>query len=380
MLISKTVTMTITNANKRYYENIGYQNIKNGDIIEVNVGDLSKGSHSVIECSCDYCGKNITMEYKSYNKKMNQTIKKIACRECVGEKVRESNMLNYNVPSPTCLESVKQKVRKTTKEHYGVEYISQSPEIIKKCKQTALEKYGVDHISKLSDFQERLKETRLKKYGVEHIYQLPEMLQKYKNTMLDKYGVENPSQIEEVKQKKRDTMFQHYGVEYAVLSPIVREKIVNALHENQSVSTSCQQKYINNLYNMTLNYPVKYFNVDMCDVDNKLICEYDGGGHKLRVKLGEMSEEEFNQKEIIRNNIIKREGYKTFRIISAKDRLPNDNVLLDILKQAREYFKKNPNHSWIEFDIDNSCMRNAENKDGIPFNFGEVRTFCKQIS
>lgn len=172
-------------------------------------------------------------------------------------------------------------------------------------------------------------------------------------------------------------MLLHYGVEYGAQSPIIREKIHQSYYDNQSLPASYQQKYICHLYNMKLNYPIKYYNVDMCDIDNKLICEYDGGGHKLSVKLGSMSEEEFNQKEIVRNNIIKREGYKIFRIISSKDKLPNDDILLEILREAKKYFKEYPNHSWMEFNIDNNCIRNAEHKNGIPFNFGKIKSSYK---
>ena len=124
---------------------------------------------------------------------------------------------------------------------------------------------------------------------------------------------------------------------------------------------------------MTLNYPIGYYNVDMCDIDNMLICEYDGSGHRLSIKLDNITEEQFIQKEIIRNNLIKREGYKMFRIISRKDRLPNDDTLLEMLKITKDYFDTYPIHSWVEFDIDNSTMRNAECKNGVLFNFGKIK-------
>ena len=38
--------------------------------------------------------------------------------------------------------------------------------------------------------------------------------------------------------------------------------------------------------------------------------------------------------------------------------------LLQILEETRQYFSQYPNHSWIEFSIDTSVMRNAEYKDG----------------
>lgn len=156
MLISKTVKITICNSNRKYYKSMGYENIKNGDVIEVEIDKLPKGSHAVVRCSCDYCGIEYDIVYKTYLNSANKIVNKTACKNCKGEKERESNMIKYGVPSPTCLKSVQEKVKATTKKHYGVEYISQSSEITEKKKQTTIRKYGVDHISKLPEFQEKI--------------------------------------------------------------------------------------------------------------------------------------------------------------------------------------------------------------------------------
>lgn len=373
MLISKTAKIRIANPNKKHYELLGYKDIKNGDIIEVQINELPTESHVPIQCKCDYCGENIEMEYRNYLKRINGVVGKIACKKCAGKKERESNLIKYGVPSPMCLKSTQEKAKQTTMNHYGVEIPSKSPEIKNKIKETFIKHYGVDHVSKTPEFQERLKETRMKKYGVPHILQVDEFKEKARLTTLEKFGVENASQSEEIKQKKKETLLKNYGVEFGTQSPIIREKMCKTLFENQTVATSSQQKYICKLYNMTLNYPIGTYNVDMCDINNKLICEYDGGGHRLDVKLGDLTNDEFDQKEIVRNNIIKRKGYKIFRIISSKDKLPTDEVLLQILNNSRQYFSNYPNHSWIEFDIDNNCVRNAENKKGVPFDFGKLK-------
>ena len=111
----------------------------------------------------------------------------------------------------------------------------------------------------------------------------------------------------------------------------------------------------------------------------KLCIEYDGGWHDLNVKLGSITQKEFNQKEIIRNNIIKRNGYKQMEIISSTDKLPSDDVLLKMLSDARQYFIDYSNHSWIEFNIDNSTVRNAENKNGISYELGSLRRITQNV-
>ena len=105
-----------------------------------------------------------------------------------------------------------------------------------------------------------------------------------------------------------------------------------------------------------------------------MVCEYDGGGHFLNVITGKITEGEHLKKEIVRFSVIKKEGYKQMRIISLKDELPSDQILFQMLSEARNYFLKYPNHSWIEFDIDLSIVRNAEYKDGFRYDYGELRT------
>ena len=146
------------------------------------------------------------------------------------------------------------------------------------------------------------------------------------------------------------------------------------MYKNNTQKTSKQQFYLHNLYGGELNYPIKYYDVDICLLDEKIAIEYDGSGHELNVKLGRMTQEEFNQKETIRNIIIKKEGYKQIRIISSKDLLPSDKILLKMLSIAKEYFNTT-SHTWVNFDIDNSRIINAENKDinGVFINYGELR-------
>ena len=129
-----------------------------------------------------------------------------------------------------------------------------------------------------------------------------------------------------------------------------------------------------NLYNGVLNYPFKCFALDIYLPEEKIDIEFDGSGHKMSIALGSISEEDFEKKELYRNVAIKKEGYKQMRIISLHDRLPSDQVLLEMLDYARNYFSQYPEHSWIEFNIDTSSIRNAENPKGTPYDFGELHT------
>ena len=57
---------------------------------------------------------------------------------------------------------------------------------------------------------------------------------------------------------------------------------------------------------------------------------------------------------------------KLIRIISSKNYLPSNDTLLQMLSQAKQYFNTT-NHTWVEYNVDTSLMRNAENKEGVFF-------------
>ena len=223
----------------------------------------------------------------------------------------------------------------------------------------------------------KVKQTVKKRYNVDSVSQLESVKNKVKETLLKKYNVEHALQSDIFKNRAIETTKKRYGVKHALQSPEIRQKVNETLCKNGVRKTSLQQLYLHSLYNGEINYPIKYYATDICFPEEKLYIEYDGGGHFLRATLGHMTQEEFDQKEIIRNNVIKREGYKQMRIISSKDKLPYDQILLRMLEQTRKYFSDYPNHSWIEFNIDASIVRNAENKDGVFYDYGELRKIKK---
>lgn len=201
----------------------------------------------------------------------------------------------------------------------------------------------------------------------------------YKKSCLKIYGIDNPAKLKEIKEQMAETSLKRYGTTHPMQSLEIKKKTAQTLYKNGTTPTSRQQLYVYNIYCIhndnkpCLNYPIFYYNADICFPDEKLDIEVDFGGHNLSVKTGKLTQEEFNQKEIIRNNVIKREGYKQMRIISEDDKLPSDSTLLQMLSNARNYFSEYPNHSWIEFNLDTSLVRNAENKQGVPYDFGTLR-------
>lgn len=217
------------------------------------------------------------------------------------------------------------------------------------------------------------KKTCNKKYGCDNPTQNAEVRAKQISSLIDHYGVDNPSKSEDIRRRVIATNIERFGCANASQNEELKNKQRESMYKNGTCPTSRQQTYINELYDGELNYPFCCYNFDIFMEKDNIDIEIDFGGHNLQVKLGRMTQEEFDHKELVRNNIIKRAGYKQMRIISSKDKLPSDEILLQMLKQSKQYFSDYPEHSWVEFNIDTSTVRNAEQKDGVFFDYGELR-------
>lgn len=374
-IITKEVEVKINPMNASYYEKIGYKipmkkatestrkKYKRDYVYDfektilVKIEDLPLKSNVEIEAVCDYCNKNIIkMKYSKYNNSL-RIVDKIACKECSGKKYKDVCLTKYGVSSTSQLSEVKNKIKNTSRD-----------------------RYGVDNYAKTKECQEKMEATMNSRYGVKRALQRSEGKESFINTCIFRYGEEYGKIFYE---KAKKTFKEKTGYDYPSQSPEVRRKVMESYHLNNSQMTSCQQCYIYNLYLtenslIELNYPISYYSADICFIEEKIIFEYDGGFHDGRVKLGKMTQEEFDHKELIRDQVIKREGYKIIRLISRNDYLPSDEILLQLLSHSREYFSKT-SHTWICWDIDNSKMINAENKDsdGVFFNFGQLRRIKK---
>lgn len=213
------------------------------------------------------------------------------------------------------------------------------------------------------------RQTMLEQYGYEYGLQVPEIREKGRKTLMEKYGASSPQQIEEIKEKTKQTNIKRYGGPGTMCSAEVRAKQAKTLAEKGSVRTSVQQKYLAKLFNGILNKPCKQFLLDIYLPEYNLDIEYDGGGHDLPVRIGTMTQEQFNRREIIRGRIIRAEGFKQMTITSTNDDLPSEEVLNDMLNYAI-YYLTTTNHTWIEYNIQEGTFKNAL---GVyPYDFGEL--------
>ena len=297
------------------------------------------------------------------------------------EKTHQTNIEKYGVATPMELEEFRIKHQEIMEEKYGVKFVSQVPKFREKQRQTCFEKYGFYNVFSSPTIQENNKKIILEKYGVDSLFKNTEIKNKRDKTMMIRYGAIYPIQNQQIAEKIKSTNLERYGVDNVSKSPEIKEKIAKTLYQKGNVPSSSQQLYLYNLYNtsgnLKYNYPISYYHADICSPEEKFVIEYDGSGHDVQVKYGILTLEKFKQKEIVRSAVFKHNGYKTMRIISSKDKLPSDSILLQLLSITKQYFSDYPQHSWITFNIDSSSIFNAENKEGIFFDYGQLRKLSK---
>lgn len=325
MLVENQVfIIKITRQNIEWYQSKGYL-CELRDLIEVNATDLTPKNDRRINIICDYCGIEFDRRFADHTFIMSKDIidNKDSCIGCRQLKQDQSFFDKHGVKNPFELESTKVKI----------------------------------------------KESNLEKYGVENPMYSDEVKDKLKQSCMDKYGVDNPSKSEEVKQKIVDTMQERFGVDNIMELEEYRMKIANTLSKNNSVATSKQQIYLHNLFGGTLNYSEYTPILDIAFPEINTYLEYNGGGHNLRVKLGQMTKEEFRNKELRRYHYLKEKGWSAIFIDSDTDLLPSDEILLELLNMGRGFLLSG--ERWVKFDFDNGKI--IFNKNKIDFNYGKLR-------
>lgn len=152
MIVEKTVWIKVTASNICALREQQNANIKLGDIVEVSVDKLSKGSHAIITAICDDCGNEVHMEYRTYLRIISKG-KGYRCNACNRKEQQRLFQQKYGVANPFQLEEVKTKSRETNLRKYGHEYTMQRPECKKKFLFGEANNSYIDGRSKNSDYR-----------------------------------------------------------------------------------------------------------------------------------------------------------------------------------------------------------------------------------
>lgn len=194
---------------------------------------------------------------------------------------------------------------------------------------------------------------------------------KAKETNLERYGVECAVHSPEIYNKAVETWKKKYNTDHPLKSKEVIAKRQATLYKEGKIPTSKQQTYICNLLNGDLNVPINVYAMDIYKKTDNVCIEYDGSGHDLKVKKGQYTQGEFNRREYLKEKIIHDSGINLIRIISRKDKLPDDNTILKMYLDAIDYF--NSGHTWRYYDIDNGTYKDSQHINGDCYMYGNLR-------
>ena len=386
-MLSKEVEVKWNGTSREWYEKHGYIFTKSGEVFTIKVEDLTPKNHCTVSVQCDYCGSVIEKTWCSWligrktvdkdccsnvecmkskrgdanfakygarttgqledsqQRRKATNLEKYGTEEAIGaksvrEKINNAFKEKYGVENPFQLEEVKEKSRQTSREKYGVDWYTQTDECKERYMQSCQDKYGEGVINafQATEIKEKSKYTNLERYGVESYSQTEEAKKRYIETNLAKWGTEYSFQSEELKEKSRQTCMRKYGVPYAMQYVKIKKRAMQTLSEKGNVNTSKQQAYLHRLFGGELNYFEQRYHLDVAMPSQKIYIEYDGGGHDLSLRMGYISEQHFNKRQLDRYFFLKRLGWKLFQIISPVDYLPSDEVLLAEFNKAKEWF------------------------------------------
>lgn len=216
----------------------------------------------------------------------------------------------------------------------------------------------------------KVKDVVGKLYDVENVSQLNEVKIRKVESCKEHFGCEYPMQSRSVQLLSKETMIRKYGVEHNLYREDVKNNIrianANKRYEHGNTPCSKAQKHLCDLYDGLLNYPVGWYNLDIL-LSEKIYIEYNGSGHDMNVKMGQVSKEEFSRKEFIRYAYIKKFGYKEIIFDNPSDKLPPDTILVDIKNKCVEYLCSSIDANWIRINLDTGriSIKNAEIFYGI---------------
>ena len=332
MFIEEEKEILVEERSLKWYRNLGY-NCNVGDIIKINTKDISRYSKEEISFKCDYCGaikKQVAYRYFPKVKKGGENYKD-CCSNCAYKKSREKFKAKTGYETIFHTPGYHEKLDLMMEEKYGDKKYLNTKDFKEK-KDEKLKELNVTNFFQIKENQEKQKETVREKYGVDNVFQSEAIKEKIKQTNLEKYGVKNPMQNEDIMRKSLSTKVKKYG--------------------DEQVPYSKKQKYLAELFNGEMNYPMEYYWVDIFFKDDNIYLEYDGSGHKMGVILGTYTEEEFKKKETIRYHFLKEKGLKEIRIIDTKNnKFPKDEDLIKI-KDFCFNRLKNCNDNWVIVNFD----------------------------
>ena len=375
LVLPQTVKVRTNGSNCKYFREKGYKFEKCGDFIEVDVLDLQKNSNVKVKIKCEICGCESEVLYWYVNKNIdNGTLITCGNKKCKDIKTKKTNNKYYGCDNVFSNQQIKDKIKNTNNKKYGVNNPMESIVIQNKVKATCQKKYGGNSSMCSEEIQNKAKITCQKKYGGNSAMCSEEIQNKAKITCLQHFGVNNPFQSHEIKEKIKVINLKRYGAENPMQNEEIKNKALDSFQFNGTGPSSRAQRYINYISNGTLNKHICSSLVDIYMEKENIVIEYDGSGHFLNdiINGNAFPTKDSLLREKEREDSIVNKGYKVIRFIATKDRIPSDEVILNLIEEF-----KNSDFKVIRIDFEEGTIeKDYEKKSHC--NFGELRRITKK--
>ena len=240
MIKTKEIDISINSGNIGLYKKRG----SIGDIIRIDISEISSGSSIIIVAVCDFCGNEKSISYKLYNRSIKNHEKFACCKKCSSLRNKDILYNKYGVENISMVPYVKEKIKKTNFEKYGNEVYMKSEEGMDKIKNSFIEKYKVDNPQKDKIIRDKTKKTNLEKYGHECSLESEDIKEKKKKTNLRKYGYESPSKSIDVKNKMIETNILRYGGNSPMCDDVIKFKSRVTILKNYGVDSPLKSELI----------------------------------------------------------------------------------------------------------------------------------------
>lgn len=120
-------------------------------------------------------------------------------------KIKETNMVKYNVENPQQNIEIRNKTIETNLKLYGKSAFVND----EKSRQTKLDKYGSENPTAFGS--DIFKQSMINIYNVDNPQKYNEIKEKYKSTCIERYGVDNPVKNKEIMKKIQGTVWKNNG-------------------------------------------------------------------------------------------------------------------------------------------------------------------------
>ena len=375
LVLPQTVKIRTNGSNCKYFREKGYKFEKCGDFIEVDVLDLQKSSNVKVKIKCEICGCESEVLYWYVNKNIdNGTLITCGNKKCKDIKTKKTNNKYYGCDNVFSNQQIKDKIKNTNNKKYGVNNPMESIVIQNKVKATCQKKYGGNSSMCSEEIQNKAKITCQKKYGGNSAMCSEEIQNKAKITCLQHFGVNNPFQSHEIKEKIKVINLKRYGAENPMQNEEIKNKALDSFQFNGTGPSSRAQRYINYISNGTLNKHICSSLVDIYMEKENIVIEYDGSGHFLNdiINGNAFPTKDSLLREKEREDSIVNKGYKVIRFIATKDRIPSDEVILNLIEEF-----KNSDFKVVRIDFEEGTIEKDYNEK-TRYDFGKLRRITKE--